>query len=104
MTAMQNHAKAVIHLDKALQLELPLQDRRALERVRNRLNLPMWVVIGAIPGDSVDAKAKAAQVTRHTITRWRTGRTRPDAEQAKVLEGLTGYAAAEIHGGLVELK
>jgi transcriptional regulator with XRE-family HTH domain len=69
------------------------------ERMKRRLNaLPMGPVIAKVPGGSIAAKARSIGVTRQTIYYWLNDVTRPNEQQAKTLEKLTGFSAAEIRG------
>lgn len=70
---------------------------RAL-KLRDRLKLPMWMVIDKIPGETMVAKAKRIGVSRQTIYYWLSGETRPNKKQARLLATLTGFDAAEIRG------
>lgn len=82
-----------------LLVELTEGDDRELAReLRNRLALPMGVVIDKIPGDNLRQKAITAGVSRQTLYTWDRNENRPAPKQAARLAKLTGLSVDRIVG------
>ena len=82
-----------------LLMELTEGDDRELAReLRNRLSLPMGIVIDRIPGDNLRQKAMAAGVSRQTMYTWQRGEVRPTLRHAIKLAELTKLSADRIVG------
>ena len=73
--------------------------RGLLERFRASVALmPMEVVLNKIPGETTVAKCRKLGVSQVTWWKWRTGKTRPTAKQAKLIAELSGVPAAKFQG------
>ena len=72
--------------------------QRFLREMHQQLQLPMADVLAKVPGDSVAEKARFLDVSRNTYYEWQNESFRPSLEQARRLEELTGFPAAQIHG------
>jgi hypothetical protein len=76
----------------------PEADEALIQRLINRLKMPMSKVLAKVPGDSIPEKCKRIGISRQNYYAWVKGLYRPSERQAKRLEALTGYAADRITG------
>ena len=67
-------------------------------QLRDRLKLPMSVVLAKVPGETIVQKAAACGVSRQAYYNWLSGRSRPNDAQSATLAKLTGYDVAMIAG------
>jgi hypothetical protein len=58
----------------------------------------MSAVLAKVPGDSIPEKCKKIGTSRQNYYAWVKGFYRPSRKQAKRLEALTGFDAADIAG------
>ena len=72
--------------------------QRFLREMHQQLQLPMADVLAKVPGESVAEKARFLGVSRNTYYEWQNESFRPSLDQARTLEELTGFPAAQIHG------
>ena len=67
-----------------------------LAGITHRLRHPMADILAKVPGDSLSERARAINVSRQTMYVWAKEKFRPNYEQAKTIEKLTGIPAAHI--------
>jgi hypothetical protein len=67
-------------------------------KMRERLRLPMSVVMDAVPGELISEKVRLLGISRPTYYGWIDGKFRPDAKMAKRLAKITGYDEGDIRG------
>lgn len=91
------YAKALAAAEELVKL-CDGDDQELARELRNRLSLPMGVVIAKIPGDNLRQKAITAGVSRQTLYTWDRNETRPAPKQAAKLAKLTGLSADRIVG------
>lgn len=95
------HERALRLIEKVLQMTELAGDRtlhRRAAQIRNRLKLPMSVVLAKVEGDSVREKCKRLGITRQAYEQWLHGVSRPSLKHARRLAQLTGYDALDIRG------
>ena len=86
----------VERLMKAVEYDPDLLAR--VRQIRDRLKLPMEIVLQRVPGKSVYEKCANIGCARQTYYSWLYGQARPAAPIAKRLSELTGFSAAAIRG------
>lgn len=69
-----------------------------VKKIKNRLRLPIQVILERIDGKTMAAKARTIGVSRQTVHCWINGIMRPNETQATRIAGLTGFTVAEIRG------
>ena len=67
-------------------------------QVKERLTLPMSVVLAKVPGSTIVEKCAKIGIKRQAYHFWLKGINRPDDKHAKRLQKLTGYEADDIRG------
>lgn len=91
------HSRALNHAEWLVKLTSGA-DREVAVELRNRIMLPMNVVVAELPGLTMSSKAANAEVSRQTLYDWINGKVRPSPKQAKKLAELTKIAADKIMG------
>jgi transcriptional regulator with XRE-family HTH domain len=76
----------------------------AAMQMRERLLLPMSVILARVPGDSITERAAKCNVSRQAYYAWLRGMARPSEKQAKRLARLTGYRPEDIVGRMRKLS
>ena len=103
MTVMQEHvnnAQAIKLIDRLLKIEHNDEGIAAiLGQARARLSLPMWRVLAKVPGDTVVDKCEMIGISRQAYYDYLRGVSRPNEQQAKKLQSLTGFKAKDIRAG-----
>jgi hypothetical protein len=96
---MQNVNKEALDLAaRMLELDLPDEARKAIERVTFKMQLPMPVILSKVAGESVTAKCRTLGIARWTWYRWHDHGVRPKRTQATRLSELTGFDVEAILG------
>ena len=67
-------------------------------QMHGMITLPMATVLDKVPGMSVVEQARLVGVSRQAWYAWKRGESRPNPQQAKRLEELTGFPADAIRG------
>jgi len=98
---VERQREALKLVERLIALEPDMGTMQYARKMRERLRLPMSVVLEKLyPDLSVVEKAEKLGVTRQAYYGWLGGMARPNAKMAKKLANLTGFDANEIRGKL----
>jgi transcriptional regulator with XRE-family HTH domain len=98
---VERQKEALKLIERLIELEPDTSTLQYAHKMRERLKLPMSVVLDKVyPDLPVAEKAKRLGVTRQAYYGWLNGMARPSVKISKKLATLTGYSAADIRGQL----
>jgi hypothetical protein len=88
------HERALKLVDRLIKISPNEGLTRTARRLRAQLTrLPMREVLDKVPGQSISSKCRYLGITRQSYYAWLAEDHRPNKEQAKALEEITGYDA-----------
>lgn len=98
---IQRHKEMVSHLDAILKLDPDKGTQYVVEKLRERLRLPMAAVMEKfMPGQTIQVKVETLRVSRQAYYEWVNGLSRPAGRVAKQIARATGLNADDIRGKL----
>jgi len=98
---VERQREALKLVERLIALEPDMGTMQYARKMRERLRLPMSVVLEKLyPDMSVVEKAEKLGVTRQAYYSWLNGLSRPSFKLSKKMAALTGFEAADIRGKL----
>lgn len=98
---IQRHKEMVSHLDAILKLDPDKGTQYVVQKLRERLRLPMSAVMEKfMPGQTIQVKVETLRVSRQAYYEWVNGLSRPAGRVAKQIARATGYDVDDIRGRL----
>jgi len=98
---VQRQREALKLVERLIALEPDMGTLHHARKMRERLKLPMSVVLESLyPDLSVVEKVEKLGVTRQAYYSWLNGLSRPSVKLSKKMAALTGYDAEDIRGQL----
>ena len=98
---VERQKEALKLIERVIELEPDLGTMQYALKMRERLKLPMSVVLAKLyPELTVNEKAEKLGVTRQAYYGWINGISRPNLKAAKKIAAMTGFDLADIRGKL----
>jgi transcriptional regulator with XRE-family HTH domain len=95
---MNKHERLLRSIEQMLETSEDEGLRLRAIQIRDRLQMPMSVVLERVRGENITEKCKRIGITRAAYYDWISGKSRPSMKHAKRLSQLTGLSVIKIRG------